>query len=99
MNISLENQIFNDFQSEHYLDVGCTCRPCSKKRNELFLKIKNGENVTEKIIHEENIENIKKNILNNIQNKINKSNKKVIVKRDNKPVQALLKDVMSRKKV
>ena len=99
MNISLENQIFSDFQSEHYLDVGCTCRPCSKKRNELFLKIKNGENVTEKIIHEENIENIKKNIINNIQNKINKSNKKVMVKRDNKPVQALLKDVMSKKKV
>lgn len=102
MNISLENQIFNDFQSEHYIDVGCTCRPCSKKRNELFLKIKNGEKITEKIIHEENIENIKKNILDNIQMKINKlnNNRRIMVAKKNmKPVQSFLKDVMGRKKI
>lgn len=102
MNISLENQFFNDFQSEHYIDVGCTCRPCSKKRNELFIKIKNGEKITEKIIHEENIENAKKNILDNIQLKINKLNnnrRMMIAKKDVKPVQAFLKDVMGRKKI
>jgi hypothetical protein len=102
MNISLENQFFNDFQSEHYIDVGCICRPCSKKRNELFLKIKNGEKITEKIIHEENIENTKKNILDNIQMKINKLNnnrRMMIAKKDMKPVQSFLKDVMGRKKI
>jgi hypothetical protein len=99
MNISLENQFFNDFQSEHYMDVGCTCRPCSKKRNELFMKIKNGEKVNEKIVHDENIENAKKNIMDNIQMKINRINNKkriMISKKDNKPVQTILKDVMGR---
>lgn len=99
INISLENQFFNDFQSEHYMDVGCTCRPCSKKRNELFMKIKNGEKVNEKIVHDENIENAKKNIMDNIQMKINRINNKkriMISKKDNKPVQTILKDVMGR---
>jgi hypothetical protein len=53
MNLCLENQFINDIQVEHYIDNGCFCKFCTKKRREIFFKAKNGEQKFEKIIHSE----------------------------------------------
>jgi hypothetical protein len=95
--ICLENRFCNDFQPEHYMDVGCICRPCSQKRLEQFMKAKNGEKITEKIIHDENIVNLQKNIISNLKEKIKKINiNKPIVK--GKPIKNILKDIVGRKR-
>jgi hypothetical protein len=57
INLCLENQYINDIQTEHYIDNGCYCKLCNKKRNEIFIKAKNGEKITEKIIHYDVINN------------------------------------------
>jgi hypothetical protein len=51
--ISIENLTQNDIQKHHYIDLGCTCKYCSTKRLEIIEKVKRGEEITEKIIHEE----------------------------------------------
>ena len=74
LNICLENQSIGDIDVDHYIDNGCYCILCNKKRRELFIKIKRGENVSEKIIHEEvKKENIisKGNALKEVIDKIN----------------------------
>jgi hypothetical protein len=47
----LENQYINDIQQDHYIDDGCYCELCKKKRREFFFKAKRGEKITEKITH------------------------------------------------
>uniref|UniRef100_A0A6C0KWI9 Uncharacterized protein n=1 Tax=viral metagenome TaxID=1070528 RepID=A0A6C0KWI9_9ZZZZ len=49
--ISQENKYMNDIQRTHYLDEGCTCKACQIKRYNIISRIKNGEKVNEKIIH------------------------------------------------
>jgi len=51
--ISVENLTQNDIQKHHYIDFGCTCKYCSTKRLEIIEKIKRGEDIKEKIIHDE----------------------------------------------
>jgi hypothetical protein len=51
--ISNENQYYNFIQRDHYSDHGCICNSCSFKRRNIVFKIKNGEQVDTKIIHEE----------------------------------------------
>ena len=72
MKISLENQIRNFIQLEHYIDNGCLCKYCSNKRKELFIKVKAGESINEKIIHNEvlnsHIDGIKQNIIKKLLN-------------------------------
>lgn len=51
--ISVENLTQNDIQKHHYIDLGCTCKYCSTKRLEIIEKIKRGEDIKEKIIHDE----------------------------------------------
>lgn len=51
VNLYLENQYINDIQVEHYIDNGCFCELCSKKRKMIYTKAKNGEKITVKIIH------------------------------------------------
>lgn len=53
MNICLENQYINDIQINHYIDNGCFCNLCSKKRQKIFLQVKNGKTNCERIIHNE----------------------------------------------
>jgi hypothetical protein len=81
--ITSENQFLNVIQRDHYLDHGCICNSCCFKRRQLFLKIKNGQRVDTKIIHEEAVQEkkIRKvqrigNICNKIQNKLNEISKK-----------------------
>lgn len=49
----LENQYINDIQTEHYIDNGCYCNLCKNKRREIYLKAKMGEKITDKITHNE----------------------------------------------
>jgi hypothetical protein len=51
--ICVENLTQNDIQRHHYIDLGCTCKYCSAKRLEIIEKIKRGEEIKEKIIHDE----------------------------------------------
>ena len=51
LKICFENQYISDLDSNHYIDLGCLCRLCSNKRQELFQKAKNGIKFNEKIIH------------------------------------------------
>ena len=51
--ITTENQLYFNIQQKHYMDEGCHCPLCSKKRNKLLFKIKNKQLITETdfIIH------------------------------------------------
>ena len=51
--IMTENNCNNDIQNKHYLDQGCLCKACSVKRLNICKRLLNGENVHEKIIHQE----------------------------------------------
>jgi hypothetical protein len=61
--ISTENQIYFNIQKKHYMDEGCHCPSCSKKRNTFLFKLNNNQVITESdfIIHTQN-----KKINNNI---------------------------------
>ena len=67
----LENQFYNDVQSEHYIDNGCLCKGCLFKRSKIFESMKKGLIIKEKINHTE----IVNNIINNKNKSINKINK------------------------
>ena len=78
VNLNLENQIYNDVQSEHYIDNGCLCKGCSLKRKDIFEKAKKGIIIKEKINHAEVINEIidnKNKLINKIVDKINYKNK------------------------
>lgn len=70
MNLCLENQYINDVQIEHYIDNGCFCKLCKEKRRIIFFKAKSGEKVTEKIIHNEIVNEVNIEKINKISNKI-----------------------------
>jgi len=57
--LCLENQYINDIDYNHYIDNGCFCNLCTKKRKQIYLNAKNGEKITDKIIHENEISSIK----------------------------------------
>jgi len=75
--LSLENQSQSIIQVEHYIDIGCLCMPCSRKRAILLEKAKRGEKIDEKIIHNAAINEVK-TIINKknqmIQERVNKIN-------------------------
>jgi len=79
VNLNLENQFYSDAQSEHYIDNSCLCKGCSLKRKEIFEMAKKGMIIKEKINHtqiiNENIDNINKIIINNINNNNKNKNK------------------------
>lgn len=51
VNLYLENQYINDMQLEHYIDNGCLCQNCTKCRQNIFIRAKNGEKNFNKIVH------------------------------------------------
>jgi hypothetical protein len=78
VNLNLENQIYNDVQSEHYIDNGCLCKGCSLKRKDIFEKAKKGIIIKQKINHIEVVNQIienKNKLINKIVDKINNKNK------------------------
>jgi hypothetical protein len=71
LNICIENQWNKSIQTNHYLDEGCFCKSCSKKRQNMIINIRNGKPPTTKIVHVEE----KKN---NISLRLNKTTDKKI---------------------
>jgi hypothetical protein len=87
VNLYLENQYINDIQIEHYIDNGCFCKLCNKKRRNIFLRAKGGETNFEKIVHvnvvNEEVENRNKILADKLKEKTKelkmlKTNKKFI---------------------
>ena len=66
LKISKQNRNEYNIILNHYIDIGCRCKVCDKKRKEILERVKRGEIVNEKINHHElvikNVENIKRNI-------------------------------------
>ena len=56
MDISLDNQHINDIDNDHYIDTGCLCQACCRKRGLVLLKLKKGDTINEKINHFESSE-------------------------------------------
>jgi len=77
VSIYLENQYIADIQKEHYLDTGCVCNECSKKRNILYQNLKSGKTVNiEKIEHVDKPQQIKCMFLPIKRNKIMQNERK-----------------------
>jgi hypothetical protein len=80
VNLYLENQYINDIQVEHYVDNGCFCELCSKKRKNIYMRAKNGETKFEKIIHiqlrNEEVQNRNKILIDKYKSLNNISNSK-----------------------
>jgi hypothetical protein len=73
--ITLENHHMSEIQRDHYMDCGCICVACERKRRTILEKIKRGENTKERIIHEETKQEYMIEKVNTIKNKvINKIN-------------------------
>jgi hypothetical protein len=76
INLCLENQYINDIDIDHYIDNGCSCNYCGKRRKEIYFRAKSGEKTFDKIIHREVIQEVQTNKINtklkeliNIKNK------------------------------
>lgn len=78
VNLYLENQYINDIQIEHYIDNGCLCLACTKARQEIFIKAKNGKTKFNKIIHQESLNKdiiTRINKIKSISNNIKQNNR------------------------
>lgn len=50
-NICLENKWYKDIQYDHYLDEGCKCMACGRKRRSIVVKARKGEMPSERLVH------------------------------------------------
>jgi hypothetical protein len=85
--ITLENDHTSKIQSGHYMDCGCLCVACERKRKGVLEKARRGEKITERITHEETkqqyiterVNTIKNKVMNrlNMLNKAKQSNAKI----------------------
>lgn len=80
--LSNENQIHNEIQDNHYIDLGCICVACGFKREKVLDKMKRGEIITEKIEHNvatveyaTHVNNNKKKLIDIISKKLADKNK------------------------
>jgi hypothetical protein len=64
--ITVENQHINEVQRNHYIDVGCACAGCERKRKMVIYKLSVGETIEETIDHRQANWEIK-NIINKIK--------------------------------
>ena len=53
MDVALDNQYIGEIQTDHYVDLGCLCNACCRKRIKMLIRLKNGESFNEKINHYE----------------------------------------------
>jgi hypothetical protein len=51
--IALDNQYISEIQMDHYIDLGCLCMGCCRKRGLFLMKLQKGEQINEKINHYE----------------------------------------------
>jgi len=79
INLCLENQYINDIELDHYIDNGCFCIYCTKRRRDIYFRAKAGEKTFEKITHQEVINEVKNEKISKINMKLkdllNKRNK------------------------
>ncbi len=85
--ITLENHHMSEIQTDHYMDCGCVCVACERKRKLVLEKVKRGEKSKERIIHEETkseyifekVNTIKNKIMNkiNMMNNVQQNNNKI----------------------
>jgi hypothetical protein len=68
--VTLENHHMSEIQIDHYMDCGCVCVACERKRRFVFEKVKRGENTKERIIHEETKQQYITEKVNTIKNKV-----------------------------
>lgn len=73
LEITKKNQFYDSIERNHYIDNGCFCKACSKKREELYLNAVKGETIKDKIIHSECILQMKKQLINRAKETISKS--------------------------
>jgi hypothetical protein len=86
LDITLKNQFYDKIETNHYIDNGCICKACDMKRKEIYCKALNGECITDRIIHNQCVLNLKKRILENVKNNIkhiNNNRKKNSIRRIN----------------
>jgi len=76
MDISVENNSIHLIQFNHYIDLGCLCKVCVKKRKELVLKVKRGEKINEKMEHGELVKEYCKEVNSKVLEKIVQYKKK-----------------------
>jgi transcriptional regulator NrdR family protein len=78
------------------MDTGCTCRACTYKRTNIIRKLNNGEQNTEKIIHEvvkaEYLQNVK---IPNFNKKIQKINRVLVQLKNRVPKRKISKNLMN----
>jgi hypothetical protein len=68
--ITLENHHMSEIQTDHYMDCGCICLACQRKRRIVLEKVKRGELTKERIIHEETKSEYIISKVNTIKNRI-----------------------------
>lgn len=51
--ITLENHHMSEIQTNHYMDCGCCCIACDRKRKFVLDKARRGEKISVRIIHDE----------------------------------------------
>jgi hypothetical protein len=81
LKISNQNRYKFNIMKNHYIDLGCICKICNKKRKEIVESLKRGELIKEKINHNElvkkNIDNIKIVIKRKLMNNLKIESKKI----------------------
>ena len=75
LKITIENVTKSLLQKNHYIDVGCSCTMCSRKRQCLFEQAKRGEKVVEKIEHNELVQRFIQDTNERINAKVKMMNK------------------------
>lgn len=68
--ITLENHHMSEIQIDHYMDCGCVCVACERKRKIVLEKVKRGEQIKQRIIHEETKSEYITERVNTIKNKV-----------------------------
>jgi len=59
MRVSIENSVYDVVDGSHYIDEGCKCEDCSKKRELLKKYLKESKSIM-RVYHENKKVNIKK---------------------------------------
>jgi hypothetical protein len=70
--ITSENQHIGEVQRNHYIDVGCSCTGCARKRQIMVYKLSIGESVDETIDHNQANEEYKMLVYQNRMKKLQK---------------------------
>ena len=95
--LTIENSHIDTIQLHHYFDEGCTCKACSIKRNDTKIKILKGNNVKDRIIHNNaKSELIQQRVIR--ANKINHAISKLPVKTKGKNFKQDLISIVSKKR-